>query len=281
MLNKLNELYSKLIYENAEDKWCRIINNDTDFLNTYLVPLASKYEVIVCKARLNTFRIGGICKNVIEALSNFKVDDQFWNDEVLQREFKLYSPLITFCENVHKMNLSEGYPVNTVAQDSLYALRNITRAHVEGKWFEPKELTKNTEFDYPVRAKSATPKDLCKMIENLREELGYSADDVVVVEFQINCENLANQLFDEHTVFVPVVTTDTEKTVEDLLVDRINDVESKDVKATAKCELPEEKSENDVKVPVSQKNGQLSLKKAYINEYDTKNKYKKITKEIK
>jgi hypothetical protein len=283
MLSKLNELYGKLIYENSEDRWIRQITNDNDFLKVYLLPLQEKYCVNTVKARLNTFRIGGLYKNVIEALSNFKVDADFWNDEIMQREFVLYSPMITFGEVIHDMGYSEGYPLNCVAPNSLYALQDKYRISVEGRWYEPKELDKNTEFDYPVRAKFATPTDLCKMIDNLREELGYTEDAGLIVEFQVNCENLANQLYDEHTAFIPVCTTQNETLTDakNTLTDKINDVENKDVEPTAKCELPKEKTENNVKVPVSQKNGQLSLKKAYVNEYDAKNKYKRITKEVK
>lgn len=194
------------------------------------------------------------------------------------REFVLYTPLITFGENKHYMSYNEGYPVGTVESHSLYARQNFYRFSIEGKWYEPKELDKNNVFDYPVRAKYATPKDLCEMIDILIEQLDYDKYNLcVVVEFVLNCENLGNQVYDEESVFIPVVTKESE------LSDKINDIESKDVEPTAKCELPKQVDEKqyEIKIPIINRHGEMSLTKARINEYDSKNKFKKTSKEIK
>ena len=87
MLNKLNDLYSKLIYEAAEDPWFRKITKDNEFFDVYLKPLISTYGVNVVKARLNTFRIGGLYIKVKAALENFKVDENYWNKDVMRKRF--------------------------------------------------------------------------------------------------------------------------------------------------------------------------------------------------
>lgn len=286
MLTKLNDIYNKLIFENSEDQWIRKITKDSEFFDNYLKPLFDVACVEIVKARLNTFRIGGWFKDLKIALEKFKVDKFYWDDEILGKPFTLYSPMIIFGGDVtHFMNRDEGYPVDTVDCNSLYASQNRNRAQMEGRWYEPKVLDyKKLGFDYPVRAKSATPVELIKMIEVLMEEQNRNPEfTFVVVEFVLNCENLCNQVYDEETTFVPVTASIDEEGIKetDVLVDRINDVESKDVKPTAVCELPKENTENNVKIPTTNKSGKISMKKAYINSYDSKNKFKKTIKEIK
>jgi hypothetical protein len=84
MLEKFNEFYSKLITENIEDTWIRTITKDNDFYKVYLKPLMKKYNVDIVKARLNTFRIGGLYENVIEALKNFTVNEQYWDNSAMR-----------------------------------------------------------------------------------------------------------------------------------------------------------------------------------------------------
>ena len=285
MLKKLNELYSKIVYESTEDPWYRKITKDNEFFNYYLNPLAKEYKVNIVKARLNTFRICGLYKNVIDALNNFKVDETYWNKEVFGRDFVVFSPMITFGEVIHIMNFDEGYPRNTVEANSLYAQQNFQRFHMEGRWYEPKELDKNNQFDYPIRAKFATPSDLAIMIDQTYEESGICIDKdnlIVCVEFVLNCENLANQVYDEQTQFIPITQTIDEDEKQVTLSDKINNTEAKDVTPTAKCELPKENTENNVKVPeVNKTNNNINFKTPVINSYDAKNKFKKITKEVK
>lgn len=279
MLKKLNELYSKIVYESAEDPWYRKITKDYEFFDYYLKPLAKQYKVNIVKARLNTFRIGGLYANVINALKNFKVDQTYWNKEVFGRDFVVYSPMITFGEVIHFMNYDEGYPFNTVDNNSLYAQQNFQRFHLEGRWYQPKELDKNNQFDYPVRAKFATPSDLAIMIDQTYEESGMIIDKdnlIVCVEFVLNCENLANQVYDEQTQFIPTLSKDS------TLSDRINDTKTKDVTPTAKCELPKENSENKVKIPeVNKTNNNINFKVPVVNSYDKKNMFKRTSREIK
>jgi len=176
------------------------------------------------------------------------------------------------------MSYNEGFPVGTVKSNSLYARQNFYRFAIEGRWYEPKELDKNNVFDYPVRAKYATPKDLCEMIDNLIYQLDYEKDNLlVVVEFMLNCENLGNQVYDEESVFIPTKNDNTEID----LIDKINDISSKDVEPTAKCKVPENENKQEIKIPVVSKSGDISLTKARITEYDSKNKFKRTVKEIK
>lgn len=288
MLNKLNDIYSKVIFENSQDKWIRKITTDTEFYNTYFKPLILKLNnnIDIVKARLNTFRISGLFKNVKTALEDLKIDELYWDESVMGGPFKLYTPMITFGEVVHVLNNSEGFPVGTVADNSLYALINQNRISFDGKWHEPKLLDyKKYGFDFPVRAKSATPLQLIKMIENLIEsEYKNPETTFVVVEFMLNCENRINQVFDETSEFVPIIQSSDEEDAlaeTDILVDKINDLDEKTLKPITKCELPKENTENKVKVPSVDNSGKISLKKAYINTYDPKNKFKKTVKEVK
>lgn len=249
MLKKLNDLYNSLIYEQAEDIWLRKITSDNEFYKAYLLPLRNKYSVDIVKARMNTFRIIGMAEIVLGCLENFKVDQDYWNDESMGKPFVVYSPMVTFGEVIHNMRLSEYYPEGMVEPNSLYELRNINRFDIEGRWYELNALDKNNEFTYPVKAKEATPKELVQMIRNLMNSFGKTDDNVLVVEFVLNCQNLANQVYDEQTQFIPVDLKD-EKT----LSDKINDLDAKTVKPTAKCELPTENTENKIKTVQIEKN---------------------------
>ena len=180
-------------------------------------------------------------------------------------------------------SLDEGYPRNTVDINSLYAAQNAFRFQTEGRWYEPKELDKNNQFDYPVRAKFATPTDLIAMIDQLIEEQGRNKETTcVIIEFILNCENLINQVYDEQTQFIPMNRTVGTDKKEVTLSDKINETETKDEQPTAKCELPKENTENNVKVPEANKtNTNISFKVPVVNSYDKKNKFKRTTKEIK
>lgn len=266
MLKKLNDLYNSLIYEQAEDIWLRKITSDNEFYAKYLLPLRNKYSVDIVKARMNTFRIIGMSEIVLGCLENFKVDQDYWNDEAMGKPFVVYSPMVTFGEVIHNMRLSEQYAQGMTEPNSLYEFRNINRFDIEGRWYELNALDKNNEFTYPVKAKEATPKELVQMIRNLMNSLGKTDDNILVVEFVLNCQNLMNQVYDEQTQFIPVELKD-EKTLSDV----VNDFDSKNIDPTAKCELPKEEE-------LDKKSG---FKEVIINSYDKKNKFKKTVKKLK
>lgn len=237
MLKRFNDLYNKLLFENKEDVWTRKITKDYEFFNEYLYPLIETCNVQIVKPRLNTFRVGGTYENVIKFLKSFKVDNNFWNDEF--GEFVVYSPMICFSEQIHLMDRFEGYPQNTVDPISLYHQNNFFRQVVEGKWYEPNQLDELTEFDYKIRAKYTTPKNFIKLIDNLIEELGYTKNIIVIIEFQINCECLINQCYDEMTTFKPILKKDKNNKIIDT-ADIMNDL-NKMSEPTAKCIIPKNK----------------------------------------
>ena len=240
MLKKFNDLYSKILFEETEEQdWFRKITKDKEFFIKYLNPLIQECNVRIAKARLNTFQVGGLYENVVKFLENFKVDNDFWNDSVLG-EFVVYSPMITFCENIHLMDRTEGY--TAVEPISNYYQNNFARQVIEGHWYEPKQLENINNFEYPVRAKSTTPKNFIKLIDNLIEELGYTKDIIVIIEFQINCEGYINQCYDEMTSFRPAI----DKNKVDI-ADVMNNPK-KMSEPTAKSKLPESKEKNKAKI---------------------------------
>lgn len=258
MLTKVNDLYHNLIYENVEDPWIRTINNDKDFFKEYLAPLAQKYNVHIIKARMNTFRIMGMFEAVKDALNNFKVDEHYWNKDIFDKDFCVYSPIITFGEVIHVNNLGEGYTYGSVEQDSLYAFNSQWNIAYEGRWYDLTDLNKDNVYEIPVRAKCATPSDLIKMIENLMEIQQRNKETTyVILEFVLNCQNLANQVYDEESIFVPEQEVIEQPKLEE---------------PTAKSELPEEFEKNP---------NTVFSKEAVVNTYDKKNQFKKTTKKIK
>jgi hypothetical protein len=287
MLSKLDDLCNRVLYESVEDKWIRKINSDNEFFAKYLKPLTANFqpgELSVVKARWNTFLFSGLYQNVIEALKNFSVDTDFWNEDELGGKFTVSEPLVSFGEITHVMNLDEGYPQGTVADDTLYAQRNARRVHYEGRWFELNDINSIKTFGYPVKVKKCTPIELCAFIDVLKNEVfgeKDSNDIYVLVEFKVNCEGFLNCSFGEMSTYVPVVNIDNEKeTIEDTLTDKANDFEEKSEEPTAKCELPKEGTENKVKVVQPGKSNNGMLKTPVINKYDPKNKFKKTTTKL-
>lgn len=270
MLSKLTDCFNKIVLESTEDPWIRKITSDTDFYNQYLKDLSKKYDIVAVKARVNVFRLIGSYKNVIDALNNFTVDELYWDESTMNGKFVVFSPMVTFCDSIYNMNFDEGHP-NNVSPNSLYAYQNFSRQIIQGRWYVLNELEKSNDFDYPVHAKMATPKELAQMIEKLANELGYIDFDKIhiCVEFVLNCENRFNQVFDETSVFLPTENSDKE---------------NYDYNFSA--ENPDEFIKNrtvnvDGKIDDELKSNTVSFSKPIINTYDKKNKFKKTQKEVR
>lgn len=179
---------------------------------------------------MNTFRIMGMFDAVKDALNNFKVDEHYWNKDIFDKDFCVYSPTITFGEVIHMNNLGEGYTYGSVEQDSLYAFNSQWNIAYEGRWYDLIDLNKGNVYNIPVRAKCATPSDLIKMIENLMEIQQRNKETTyVILEFVLNCQNLANQVYDEESIFIPEQEVIEQPKLEE---------------PTAKSELPKEPEKN-------------------------------------
>jgi hypothetical protein len=225
MLKKFNDLYNKLILESkeyfdepAKDEWHRTVLTDAEFLKNYLVPIKLNKDGLVkdefmCLdfviARENTFRAIGNYKSIITFLDLFKVDDKFLPQGV---KFEVFSPTISIVDNVHFNNFGEGYDYGCVPADSLNAYNSIHNASNDSRWYDFFETIKsketNTESAYKVRVKKIEPKKLKKLVEELvsakTEEFGFNKDFLCIqLEFKVNCNGLANNLFDEMTYFKP------------------------------------------------------------------------------
>lgn len=124
-------------------------------------------------------------------------------------------------------------------------------------------------FEYPVKIKEITPQNLAKKIKELNDSLEKTElARFIIVEFQVNCEGLANQIWDEETKFVP--ETDDALTIG-----------KEELKADVETTIPKTTEKTTIKVPQNKTQKDRALNKAIINSYDSKNKFKKTTKEIK
>lgn len=157
------------------------------------------------------------------------------------------------------MNRDESY-FGYAASNSIYAMNDLQRVQIEGRWYSLFEEKKG--FQFPVRIKAATPNDVAKNIEeNFPTE---NTNQLLLVEFILNCENLANQVYDQETQFISDFDPDADKT----LSDKVNDTDSKDVKPTVQTTMPKAVEDRIFKSPK-------------VNSYDAKNNFKKTTREIK
>jgi hypothetical protein len=222
MLKKFNDLYSSLIFESQSTEtskdWHRIVLTDDEFLKKYLIPLKYDKEGNIkdkfsCLdfviARENTFRAIGNCECILEFLSAFKVDDEFLPEGV---KFEVFSPTISIVDNIHINNIGEGYTYGSVANDTLLAHQSIYGASNDSRWYDFFETIKsketNTESAYKVRVKRIEPKKLKTMVEEFINEKvnahGLNKKLMTLqLEFKVNCNGLANNLYDEMTYFKP------------------------------------------------------------------------------
>lgn len=147
---------------------------------------------------MNTFRVSGIFKNISEFFTKLKVDTNYLEKP---EEFFIYSPTYSFNDNeyAHLMNRDEGFPEGTVDPYSTLAVNNRYRYINFGRWYIPKIIDK-TIAEYPIPVKTCVPKDLIKF---LKADETINDDTVICIEFQLNCENYANQCFDMFSQYIP------------------------------------------------------------------------------
>lgn len=197
MLNKFNNLVKNLLFEQADntesEKRIKNTYNTNEFYLKILKPHSQDLEIFLTKQRNNTFLVIGPLPQLVKFFNTLKVDETFMDNP---KEFKIYSPCISFGDRMVKLKLDQFFPIQ---HDIIYGvpttheLENSTGNVLEGQWFEL-----HGEDDKPV--KSIKPSELEKKFFNkvfFRSDKKYMNEIPLYFEFQVNTEDWNNQVWGE------------------------------------------------------------------------------------
>ena len=220
-MNKFNEIYQKIIFESTEVE--NIKNNIQDmilannqFYNNYLSNLSLKSDVIVTKARFDTFRVFGVMKNIIKFFNDFKVNNNYFNTEVAgsindiydvmnsadkdrPRDFTLYAPLVSIVDNsffYHQMNDPGNEKYFTAGNyiPTREDLINILHREALGRWNTLKTTKINDNLEYDI--KEIQPAFLAKILKE-----NYDENAIGIVEFKINSNHMPNYVWEQDSFY--------------------------------------------------------------------------------
>lgn len=204
MLNKLNNIYRKLIVTEAiqEDwekihnpnRWIKQCNTDDQFIDQYMKPLNKDGKLLITLDMQNTFRVDGFYKDVIDFLNKFKVDTNFLEDP---KQFILIAPMIVINTNDfgHKNQFNEGY-FPQIAFNKNYTLTGANSI-LQGRWTDFYE--NNPDYEHPIRVKKCTPQELSKHIEHKLQDIKDLENIYIALEFFINCSGMGNGRLEENS----------------------------------------------------------------------------------
>ena len=101
----------------------------------------------------------------------------------------------TYGDEVHNMKRDEEYPTyfRTDGPLSTHEVDNLVRNTVEGKWFSL------IDGETTRKIKGVKPADVTKYFKNFfpKADKKFNEETTVYVEFQVNCNRRANQVYDE------------------------------------------------------------------------------------
>ena len=224
-MSKFDEIYKKLIYESTavgvmEDDLTAAVLDNNQFYNNYLSELALKSGVVVVKARFDTFRVYGVMNNIIKFFKDFKVDNNYFDNEIAGQhknvetvynpvndldktkptEFVIFKPLVCLVNQnffYHQMTDpgNEQYCTAGNYIPTREDLVNILHRESGGRWNMLKVLKdKDDNLEYDL--KEIKPVDLAKVLSQ-----EYASNTIAIVEFTINSKHLPNYVWEEDSFY--------------------------------------------------------------------------------
>ena len=192
--------FDKFIYnyisessENEDDTKKKIeVFTTNEFFFRFVKPIAEETGVLVTKQRENTFLVYGALKDVKNFFTKLKVDDTFMEKP---SEFTIYSPMFTYGDQVHNLKRDEDYPIYHDANHptQTHEIDNLARDVIEGRWYSliDDESTK--------KIKGIKPVDITRYFKEFypKADKKFNEETTIYVEFQVNCDRRANQVYDE------------------------------------------------------------------------------------
>lgn len=249
-MSKFDEIYKKLIYESTavgviEDDFTATVLDNNQFYNNYLSELALKSGVVVVKARFDTFRVYGVMDNIIKFFKDFKVDNNYFDNEFAGQlknaeaiynplkyadktkpsEFVIFKPMVCLVNHdffYHQMNDPGNEKYCTVGNyiPTREDLVNILHREATGRWNMLKVISGNEEDNLEYELKEVKPAELAKVLAQ-----NYASNTIAIVEFTINSKHLPNYVWEEDSFY-----WSGEEAVKDVLDNQLNE--------SLQCKMP-------------------------------------------
>lgn len=240
-MSKFDEVYKKLIYESTvtdivEDDLNTVVLTNNQFYNNYLSNLAVKTGVVVVKARFDTFRVYGMMNNIIKFFKDFKVDNNYFDNEFAGQiknyegvydpvtnadktkpsDFVLFKPLVCIVDQdffYHQMNdpCNEKYFTAGNYIPTREDLVNVLHREAGGRWNMIKVTKKDDNLEYDL--KESKPEDLANVLADI-----YDSNLIGIVEFTINSKHLPNYVWEEDSFY-----WSGDDAVQDVLDNQVNE----------------------------------------------------------
>lgn len=247
-MSKFDEVYKKLIYESTatdivEDDLTAVVLDNNQFYNNYLSNLAVKTGVVVVKARFDTFRVYGVMNNIIKFFKDFKVDNNYFDNEFAGQiknyegvydpvtsadktkpsDFVLFKPLVCIVDQdffYHQMNDpgNEKYFTDGNYIPTREDLVNVLHRESGGRWNMIKVTKEDDNLEYDL--KESKPADLAKVLADI-----YDSNLIGIVEFTINSKHLPNYVWEEDSFY-----WSGDEAVQDVLDNQLNE--------SLQCKMP-------------------------------------------
>ena len=122
-------------------------------------------------------------------------------------------------------------------------MEDLAMSKVEGRWFSfydnvlnPENDQRSIDFNVPKLIRSCDSKDFVKVLEDYVSKNKIPENEVLVIQFTVNCSNLANGVYNYGVEQVPYTYSEDGK-IKDV-ADKMNDFEKKTTKPTAVTKMP-------------------------------------------
>ena len=200
MLKNFNSLLKNIVLEQVtddkDDKFVKLIYHCNEFYNRYLADLAEDYHIGITKQRNNIFIAIGTFKDIISYFDHLKVDDMFMEKP---EEFQICAPMYCFNDPEYEHSLQRGelYPqTSNQGVITTHDVDNKVRTTIYGKWFDFYENEKKG-----IKLLKLYPKKFKKYIKEVQKKYKCKDDDIIYIEFSVNCEDWKNNIFEDMAEF--------------------------------------------------------------------------------
>jgi len=196
MLRNFNKLLKSIILEQVtedkDEKFIKLVYHCNEFYNRYLVDLADSCHVGITKQRNNVFLVIGTFKDVIKYFNELKVDNMFMEDP---SKFTICAPMYCFNDPNYEHLMQRGELYVPTSNDNVLTTHDIdnnVRSTVYGRWFD---FYENEEKG--LKLLKLYPNKFKKYIKDVQKKYDLTDDNVIYIEFSVNCEDWKNNIFED------------------------------------------------------------------------------------
>lgn len=200
MLKNLNGFIKNIIMEQVtedkDEKYIKLVYHCNEFYNRYLSDLAIDCEIGITKQRNNVFLAVGSFKNIIKFFDGLKVDEMFMEEP---KDFSILAPIYCFNETNYEHLMQRGEKFSSTTKDGVLTTHDVdndVRNIVYGRWFDFYQNERKNQ-----KLQKIQPSKFKKYIKDVQKKYDMSDDNVIYVEFSVNCEDWKNNIFEDMTEY--------------------------------------------------------------------------------